>query len=273
MIGRCDGCDARYTDPRPTNEFLTSLYEGNYEVNTKTRRPELPDWKKKLSWWFRGVTDPAAVLDHLPGGRVLDFGCHDGSTMEEMGVRGMEPHGVDINRNAVESSRRRGFPVHLGSLKNAPWPEDYFDSAFMGYVIEHLPDPAVELRAIHRLMKPGGRMLVSTHNTDSYYRGVFRDRWVGWHVPYHLHHFNRRSLTRLAEDSGFRVARCWSRTPTQWAGMSIRIGIGDRVGRTHNGLYRPLPTWAVIPLSLVNRALDLLLSGDCLLAILKKESK
>lgn len=71
--------------------------------------------------------------------------------------------------------------------------------------IEHVSSPPEVLAAVHALLKPGGRLLIVTDNTDSLDFSVFKSRhWGGYHSR-HFNLFNRKSLGRLAHKCGYNV--------------------------------------------------------------------
>jgi SAM-dependent methyltransferase len=115
---------------------------------------------------YRRVIKDAALRD---GDRVLDYGCGDGALLGVLhraaGRRKYDLHGFDPNTLAVElagaalRSNRVAATIHasLASL-----PDGHFDRVICTEVIEHASDPDGLLREIARLLKPGGRAVVST---------------------------------------------------------------------------------------------------------------
>ena len=92
-----------------------------------------------------------------PGTRVLDAGCGEGILVEEFASR-LEIEGIDQNY----SSER----VRAGSLTLLPYAAGSFDRALCLDVLEHLTfdDQAKALAELHRVLAPGGRLLVSVPN-------------------------------------------------------------------------------------------------------------
>jgi SAM-dependent methyltransferase len=72
--------------------------------------------------------------------------------------------------------------------------------------IEHVERPDETLRGIKRLLKRGGRLVIVTDNTSSLDFKFFKQHyWGGYHFPRHWNLFNRHSLGKLAEKTGFEV--------------------------------------------------------------------
>ena len=83
-------------------------------------------------------------------------------------------------------------------------------------VVEHLSDAVSVLQGIHRVLKPGGQLIVSTPNASGWGAHVFGRRWIHWHAPYHQQFFSRRSMTRTADLTGFEIRQSRTVTNTAW---------------------------------------------------------
>ena len=92
-----------------------------------------------------------------PGVRVLDAGCGEGVLVEEFAAR-LNIEGIDPNY----SSDR----VRTGSVTALPYDDNTFERAICLDVLEHLTydEQPRALRELHRVLKPGGELLVSIPN-------------------------------------------------------------------------------------------------------------
>jgi len=115
------------------------------------------------------------LLRDTPSDRPLvDLGCGDLSTLKLLHALGFrELHGVDLSiplrayaSLAVRMLRgrtlRRPFHLHHGNMTRTRFPAASFDLAACISVIEHGVDVAAFLREASRILKPGGRLLVTT---------------------------------------------------------------------------------------------------------------
>lgn len=114
---------------------------------------------------YRRVLEAAAPLT---GCRVLDYGCGDGALLGWIS-RAVGPSGSAVGYEPKEEARmlaRRLFERHSFKAELYDSIEGlatgFFDRVVCSEVIEHVPDPARLIRDIHRVLKPGGRAVVST---------------------------------------------------------------------------------------------------------------
>jgi 2-polyprenyl-3-methyl-5-hydroxy-6-metoxy-1,4-benzoquinol methylase len=154
------------------------------------------------------IANAHRVLSLIPsGGRLLDVGCACGFLLVAARERGFEVHGVEPSAWATEYARREfGLDVWHGYLEAAPLEPASFDVVVLADAIEHLLDPRTALVKLHRLLKPGGRVLILTPDLGSVVARLAGTHWWGL-LDDHYHYFDRRTLRRLLEDEGFTVER------------------------------------------------------------------
>ena len=145
------------------------------------------------------------------GERVLDVGCGEGRFTAELAAAGVHGVGIDV----AEEPLRRARGAHPGvdvRLIDAcgPWPlaDASFDAVWAGEVIEHVADTAAWLSEVRRVLRPGGRLLVSTpnHSRIAVLRLALSAGAFDAHFDPradHLRFYTRRTLISLLEDFGF----------------------------------------------------------------------
>ncbi|MDQ2742546.1 MAG: class I SAM-dependent methyltransferase [Chloroflexota bacterium] len=114
-----------------------------------------------MSRWSRA----ARALDLPDRSRVLDLGCAFG-----FGTRRLLPryraYGHDLSAEYIARARRtvRGAVFTHGSAEQVPYPDNSFDGVLLLDVLEHVPDEQAVVREVRRILRPGGRLIVSVPN-------------------------------------------------------------------------------------------------------------
>jgi SAM-dependent methyltransferase len=112
------------------------------------------------------TADLAKEMDLTPGLRVLDLGCGLGGPARHLAAtHDVHVTGVDLSESFVETARylsercrladRTSFL--LGDATDPPVPAASFDRVFLQHVAMNIADRAALYRAIHRVLKPGGK--------------------------------------------------------------------------------------------------------------------
>lgn len=147
--------------------------------------------------------------------KVLDIGCGDGTVGGYLIKNyNCEVYGIDISEDAVEKAKKKNIKAIVGSSEEKlPFESQTFDTVFWGDNVEHLFDPLSSAKEIKRVLKKGGRLILSCPNMGYwryrvYYllRGRLPDtEWTG-HSPWnwsHIRFFNLSILEEFIKEAGF----------------------------------------------------------------------
>ena len=107
----------------------------------------------------------------LSGRRVLDVGCGGGLLSEAMAAEGAQVTGIDLSEQLIdiarlhllESGLKAEYRVISAEAMAAKQPAG-FDAVTCMEMLEHVPDPQAIVQACFELLKPGGRLFLSTIN-------------------------------------------------------------------------------------------------------------
>jgi SAM-dependent methyltransferase len=137
-------------------------------------------------------------------GSLLEVGCAYGFfLMEAQGS--FKCRGIEISAFAAQEAQRRGLDVVSDDLLRLALPREHFEVVCLFDCIEHLTDPLGYLSEIHRLLKPGGVVALTTGDVGSAVARVMGVRWRLMTPPQHLFYFSRQTATRMLERAGFEV--------------------------------------------------------------------
>ncbi len=128
--------------------------------------------------------DLVAELPKLEG-RVIDVGCGLQPYRKLLGPRVTEYVGVD-------RSSPLSFPDVEGDALSLPFDDASFDSVMSTQVLEHVLDPRLALANMARVLKPGGRIVLTAPGT-----------WPAHEVPYDFSRFTRWGLETMLAAAGF----------------------------------------------------------------------
>ncbi|MFG3440197.1 class I SAM-dependent methyltransferase [Nonomuraea sp. NPDC047897] len=107
----------------------------------------------------------------VTGRRILDAGCGSGPLFAELRDRGAVVTGIDASAGMLEMARRRlGIEADLRVADLAgplPFPDDTFDDVIASLVLHYLEDWGPTLAELRRVLRPGGRLLVSVDHPFS----------------------------------------------------------------------------------------------------------
>ena len=194
----------------------------------------------------------AKLLEAVGSGRrVLDVGCSSGYLSEPLSQRGNTLVGIELDPEAAREAERFCERVLVGDLETMDLPLEpaSFDVVLCGDVIEHLRDPGAALARLRPLLRPGGRLVVSTPNIANWAMrlSLLAGRWRytdrGFLDRTHTHLFTRRTLVETIERAGYRVERVDFSVPVPGDNDLLDL-VGWSIGRLRPTLFAY--QWVVI---------------------------
>ena len=152
-------------------------------------KPELiARQSRQPSGWFGEIVARVMAFETQPANRialeelavrerevVLEIGCGHGRTLARLaGIPGVQLAGVDPSEVMVRLARKRmrrwidagRAEVALASSAKIPHPDGRFDAALAVHVVYFWYEPLADLREIHRVLRPGGRVLLGYRPRD-----------------------------------------------------------------------------------------------------------
>lgn len=234
-VVRCRSCRLMRTNPRPTPDTIGVYYPSDYQPYLSSKVGSATPSHQKKSWRTSLKTilnlDPKPLPD-IPPGRMLEVGCASGAYMHQMAQAGWQVAGIEYSPEAAENAQKLGYEVYCGPVETAPEPAEPYDLITGWMVLEHLHDPAVALKRLHRWSTPGALLMLSVPSADLLEFKLFKDRWFALQLPGHLYHFTPRTLSALLAQNGWQTEKTvWHKNPNNTL-LSFKYIAQDR------GLHR-----------------------------------
>ena len=171
------------------------------------------DNKLMLEWY------PHRVVGMAEGSSLLELGLGHGYSTEYFAKHFQRYKVIECSGEIIQRFHDR-FGISKVDIAHGYF-EDFdtkerFDNIGMGFILEHVDDPDAILRRYRQFLKPAGSVFIAVPNSESLHRrlghaaGVLPDleQLSVADLDYgHRRYFCLRTLTKVVEDSGYRVIR------------------------------------------------------------------
>jgi 2-polyprenyl-6-hydroxyphenyl methylase/3-demethylubiquinone-9 3-methyltransferase len=182
------------------------------------------------SWWDpNGPSKPLHDLNPLrlqyvqrsaplQDQRVCDVGCGGGILSESMARAGAGVLGIDLSQAVLDVAELHALEANVPLSYRAVAAEDLaaerpgaFDVVTCMEMLEHVPNPAITLQALGRLVKPGGDVIVSTlnRNARAFAVAILGAEYVARVLPRGTHEYLKfirpSELARWGRDAGLEL--------------------------------------------------------------------
>ncbi len=187
--------DILQTLPQPSENDLGRYYESDDYISHT-------DGKRSLfEKMYQSVKNIALKnkLDlinsvSLHKGKLLDIGAGTGDFLKAARQNGWQTVGTEPSEKAKAIAIGKG----VSFVESTNQLEDHsLDIITMWHVLEHVPNPELQIAELKRLIKPTGTIIVAVPNFNSFdakHYGIF---WAAYDVPRHLWHFSKTGIRKL----------------------------------------------------------------------------
>jgi ubiquinone/menaquinone biosynthesis C-methylase UbiE len=144
------------------------------------------------------------VKKYNDGAHLLDIGCGEGFFLFNASKYGYATKGVEVSQDAAAYARNEfGLDVEEKPFEELRFPENHFDVVTLWQVLEHMLYPLMVLKEVHRILKPGGMLVVTTPDIEKAPARILGKRW--WCITrLHINQFTTKTLTNILKNAGFK---------------------------------------------------------------------
>ena len=119
---------------------------------------------------------------------ILDGGCSYGYITSHLSKKSQNTYALDLDFKHIEIAKGRYPEIHfnIGSIEETEFEDDFFDAIVLTDVLEHTSDRIKTLSEIHRILKPGGSLILTTPHKglfgflDPYNYGYYFKKLLPW---------------------------------------------------------------------------------------------
>lgn len=152
----------------------------------------------------------AEYLKHASGRRLvgLDLGCGDGANLAWLRPYFQDFYGSDYNLlRLLRASRLPDAPfLFMADINDYPTEDDSFDVIYFNHVLEHIPDDTAALREVHRILRPGGLVVLGVPNEGAaFWQLAYRLQPAVRASSDHIHHYTAETISARCEAAGFKI--------------------------------------------------------------------
>ena len=199
---RCNRCGLVRSDPAADPASVAGLYERS----TFDYEAEVPNLRRTYGRYLERLVRHGTQRDGL-----VEIGCGNGFFLEEAlsggysGVKGIEP-----SREAIKSASDAVRPLIVNDiLRPGVLADSSVSVACLFQVFDHLPEPALALGELHRMLRPGGLVLFLNHDVESTSAKLLGERSPIVDVE-HFYLYSRDTLSKLVRAHSFEVVESGS---------------------------------------------------------------
>ncbi len=204
----CEVCQTLYVSPRPSPRLSQEFYSAGKSVafwSTHFYKETYAARKEKM------FKPRAALVRELVGKysaervAILDVGAGYGMFLEEIQKLNVfdELIAIEPNTSLVAICEDKGFHVIPSRVEDVPSGRVRASFASAFEIVEHVFSPVAFLQAVHKLLEPGGLLILTTLTVSGFDIQVLWEKSKSVYPPHHLNLMSVTGIERLIERSGF----------------------------------------------------------------------
>jgi len=163
-------------------------------------------WLTRLYWNYKDENETRPLAG---AGRIVEFGCGEGITLERMVKRFSESLvlGLDIESENISILKKHALPVVQGDALHPCFKPGSLDAVLLAELLEHVRDSRSLIRGIRQALRAGGILAVVVPNDDFFYLArLLTLKFKEAHYDSgHVRKWNPRDIKQLLENEHFQI--------------------------------------------------------------------
>jgi len=244
----CSSCGLNYLSPRLTQEAILKLYKDEAYYNSNISGQGYDEYMEISDNWVKTFTlRLKQVAPYKSSGKALDIGCGPGYFLTAAQKLGFDVYGLDPSDYIVSQAQKTwGDRVQLGLIESASYAPESFDLVVAFDTFEHIYDPKQFLSAIHKVLKPGGVLAITTPDPTSTLSKISGKNWVSYKLPEHVFYWSPETIRKVLADE-YEVLEV--RTAGQYATLGFLFRrvfrLSNNPGAFLNGIIKFLNNFSI----------------------------
>jgi len=192
---KCNNCHLIYVNPIEKRNKINEAYSQRKCVDVAIIKESR----------LRATESQVGLIKRYGNGtRLLDVGCGEGFFLFNASKAGYIVKGIELSQDAAAYARSEfGLDVEAKSFEELRFSENHFDVVTLWQVLEHVPFPLIIIKEIHRILKPGGMLVITTPDIGGVPAKILKKRW--WCITrLHINQFTTKTLTNIIKNAGFK---------------------------------------------------------------------
>ncbi len=207
---KCRVCGLMYASPRPSSEII--------EARLEMFADQIPSSAQSLQDRVNFQMERTRLIkSFIPSGKLLDFGCGDGSFVKAAKITGYDAVGIEKANGAADyASKYYDVVVHPGDIQNIDLSQMQFDIITLWDVLEHLPDPVSICNILAKLLSKNGMLVILTPHSEGLSAKLKRsDYWV-FGPRDHVCLFSTKTIKYFLQKTGLHVECVTTKDLVPW---------------------------------------------------------
>ena len=202
----CADCNTLFIYPIPNTKEFDSVYNNpeyylSWERNlARNLQIRYGNDLKKYKVFINKIPLNNRIIDKPT--RIIELGCALGNFLYWTMPHFTEVYGVEYSDYAIKHSINPNFRISKEFFNK--FPANFFDVICSWDVFEHVPNIEDYIKESNRILKPGGKIILTTPNSKSISFKLFKDKWIDIAPPEHVLIYSKKSLEMLFRKYGFK---------------------------------------------------------------------